>query len=50
MLDILIRGGWVIDGTGNPRRRLDVGIRGKCIACMERNIPRRRGMSSMQTG
>ena len=38
MLDILIRGGWVIDGTGNPRRRLDVGIRGKCIACMERNI------------
>lgn len=38
MLDILIRGGWVIDGTGNPRRRCDVGIRGKYIVHTERHI------------
>ena len=26
MLDIIIENGWIIDGTGNPRRRGDVGI------------------------
>ena len=32
--DILIRNGLVIDGTGNPALRLDVGIRGDSIEAM----------------
>ena len=27
MYDVIIRGGEVVDGTGGPRRRADVGIR-----------------------
>jgi N-acyl-D-amino-acid deacylase len=34
--DILIRNGFVIDGTGNPALRLDIGIRGDTIAAMGR--------------
>ena len=32
--DIVIRGGEVIDGTGAPRKRADVGIRGDAIAAV----------------
>jgi len=32
MLDVLIRGGWAADGTGNPRYPADVAIAGDRIA------------------
>ena len=32
--DILIRNGLVLDGTGAPGRRADVGMRGDCIAAI----------------
>jgi N-acyl-D-amino-acid deacylase len=34
MLDILIHGGTLIDGTGAPRRRADVGIRGGTVVAV----------------
>ena len=34
--DLLIRGGWIVDGTGNPSYRGDLGIRNGKIAAMGR--------------
>jgi len=34
--DILFRGGWIVDGSGNPRWRGDLAIRGDRIAAMGR--------------
>ena len=34
--DVLLRGGWIVDGTGNPRWQGDVAIRGDRIAAMGR--------------
>jgi len=31
MLDVIIRNGWLVDGTGNPKYRSDVGIKGDRI-------------------
>ena len=33
-LDLVIEGGWVIDGLGGPRRRADIGIRDERIAAI----------------
>ncbi len=32
--DIILRGGWVVDGTGAPKRQADIGIRGDTIAAI----------------
>jgi N-acyl-D-amino-acid deacylase len=32
--DVLLRGGWIVDGSGNPRFRGDVGLRGDRIAAV----------------
>jgi N-acyl-D-aspartate/D-glutamate deacylase len=34
--DVLLKGGWVVDGSGNPRWQGDVAIRGDRIAAMGR--------------
>ncbi|MDH3369577.1 MAG: hypothetical protein OEO17_17200, partial [Gemmatimonadota bacterium] len=35
-LDIVLAGGWIVDGTGNPRYRADIGIRGDRIVAIGR--------------
>ncbi|HSS11107.1 MAG TPA: amidohydrolase family protein, partial [Acidimicrobiales bacterium] len=43
MLDVLLRAGEVIDGSGGPRRRADVGVRGgRVVAVGEFDEPSRR--------
>lgn len=34
MLDLALRGGWLVDGTGTPRRVADVGVDGDRIAAI----------------
>ena len=34
--DLIVRGGMLVDGTGLPRRRVDVGVRGGRIAALAR--------------
>jgi len=34
--DLIVRGGLVVDGTGLPRRRIDVGVRGGRVAALAR--------------
>lgn len=41
--DLVIRGGRVVDGTGNPWVRADIGIRGERIAAVRR-LPRESGI------
>ena len=36
---LLIRGGTVIDGTGTPRRELDVAVEGETIAAIGPHLP-----------
>ena len=31
-LDLVLRHGWIVDGSGNPKYRGDVGVRGDRIA------------------
>jgi N-acyl-D-amino-acid deacylase len=35
VFDLVIRGGTVVDGSGGPGRRLDVGVRGETIAAVD---------------
>jgi N-acyl-D-aspartate/D-glutamate deacylase len=47
MLDLLLRGGEVIDGSGAPRRRADVGVHaGRVVAIGEVDEPSRRTLDA----
>jgi N-acyl-D-amino-acid deacylase len=37
--DLIIKNGTVIDGTGTPRREIDVAIKDDRIAFMDQHIP-----------
>jgi len=38
MLDVLIKNGWVVDGTGNPAYKADVAIQGDRIVAVKRGL------------
>ena len=39
MYDLIVRGGYVVDGTGLPRRRVDIGVLDGVVAA--HRAPRR---------
>lgn len=38
MYDVIIRGGWVVDGTGNPGKQADIAITGSVISAVGQNL------------
>ena len=46
MIDLAIRNGWLIDGTGGPRHRADIGIQGEQDAIRPK-IRRRRSIGTL---
>jgi dihydroorotase/N-acyl-D-amino-acid deacylase len=50
-LDVVLESGWIVDGTGNPRYRADIGIRGDRIVAIghlaERSSRRRIDVSGL---
>jgi N-acyl-D-aspartate/D-glutamate deacylase len=47
MFDVLIKRGKVIDGTGNPHRRVDIGITSETIMAVEARLEDDFGRSSI---
>ncbi|MGC8827430.1 MAG: N-acyl-D-amino-acid deacylase family protein, partial [Anaerolineae bacterium] len=48
MFDLIVEGGWIVDGSGNPGRWGDVGVQGDRIAAIGRlkNTPARRRLKA----